>query len=172
MAKSSRDGKKEPKAIRYPKKSQAKKGRPQRRTKKNETRFSRMKDATILKAIEGSNGIVSNVAEALGGCDWHTAKKLIERNERTKAAWEAENERMLDFAEEKLHGFLELDPVSLRYYLDRKARSRGYGEAVSLDHTTKGEKLPENTTKQITVLHLPPHLRPDPAEGEQTASIG
>lgn len=137
-----------------------KKRAPYKRKKPtNDTKVSRMKDATVIKAILGSNQIVANVADQLG-VDWTTAKKLIERNEATKRAWEEAGELMLDYGESKLLQFIEIDPVSLRFFLERKGRERGYGEKLNIDHTTKGDKMPEGTKTAITVLHLPPHLQP------------
>lgn len=130
----------------------------------NNTRIRRISEETIIKAINGSNQIMSNVAQVLK-VDWKTAEGLVHRNERTIAAWEMAGELMVDFAESKLQEFIHIDPVSLRYYLDKKGKKRGYGESLKIDHTTKGDKLPENTPQAITVIHLPAHLQPK-KEGE------
>ena len=52
----------------------------------------------VLEAIKGSGGIVSTVSKRID-CQWHTAKKYINKWDETKAAFDDEREAILDMAE-------------------------------------------------------------------------
>lgn len=87
---------------------------------------------TVLQAIEGSGGIISAVAKRLG-CDWATARAYIQRWAETKAAFEAERERILDLAETTLYRVIkEGDVQAAKWLLSRLARHRGYGDHVEV----------------------------------------
>lgn len=82
----------------------------------------------VLAAIKGSNAIVSTVADRLG-CSWETAKKYIDRWEETRTAYEAERQRVVDFAENKMLRLIESeDGPMIRFFLRMKAKDRGYVE--------------------------------------------
>jgi hypothetical protein len=82
----------------------------------------------VLKAIKGSRGITSVVADALK-CEWHTADKYIKMWEETKKAFQSESERMIDFAESKLFKKIEEgDGQMIRFLLATKGKKRGYTE--------------------------------------------
>jgi hypothetical protein len=51
----------------------------------------------FLKAIPGTGGIVSALAERVG-CDWHTARRYIDTHATVKEAWEAERNKITDKA--------------------------------------------------------------------------
>lgn len=80
----------------------------------------------VINAIEGSAGIVSNVARKLGVA-WHTAKRYIESWEATREAFEAERERVTDLAESRL-----IDEINggeqwaVKFWLTTKGRTRGF----------------------------------------------
>lgn len=83
----------------------------------------------VLVAIEGSYGIVSQVARRLDNCDWHTAKKYIEKWESTKRAFEDENERSLDYTESQMiKAIHEGDGPMIRFHLATKGKNRGFSE--------------------------------------------
>ena len=131
---------------------------------KRVTVTKKITDAKILEAIKDSGGIISNIGEKLG-VSWHTAKALIERNETTKQAYDAENERMLDVGESVLMNLVsEGDPLMLKFYLSTKGRNRGYG--ANLDVTTKGKELPEGkeSVVKFAVIELPAHLKAEKKE--------
>lgn len=101
--------------------------------------FQKFEKEQVLEAIDGSGGIVSAVAQRLG-CDWNTAKKYIERWKETRAAFDAERERVLDLAETTLvRSIRDGDVGAAKWYLSRLGRHRGYGDAV--DVTSGGEPL-------------------------------
>ena len=116
-----------------------KKGR-KKETQRRTSRFTKIK---VLKAIEGSGGIISNIAQNLK-CDWHIAKKYVEFYPETKLALEAESEGLLDNAENALHNLISGgDGMMIRYYLSTKGRKRGYTERQEID-------LNNNITHQST----------------------
>jgi len=53
--------------------------------------------AQFIAAIPGTGGVISALADVVG-CDWHTAKKFIERYATVAEAWEAECSRVNDKA--------------------------------------------------------------------------
>ena len=56
---------------------------------------------TFLDAIPDTGGIVSALASKVG-CDWHTAKKYIDKHSSLKGAWEAECNRVTDKAKHNI----------------------------------------------------------------------
>ena len=83
----------------------------------------------VLVAIEGSYGIVSQVARRLDNCAWHTAKKYIEQWESTRRAFEGENERSLDYTESQMiKAIREGDGPMIRFHLATKGKNRGFSE--------------------------------------------
>lgn len=95
-------------------------------------RKPRYNKRTVLRAIEGSGGIVSAVARRLG-CDWATARAYIQRWPETQAAFEAERERILDLAEATLYRAIqEGDAQAAKWVLSRLGRHRGYGDHVEV----------------------------------------
>ena len=55
-------------------------------------------DETIIKAIKGSGGIITSIANKLG-CAWDTANKYVNKNEATRTAYKNEKEQILDLSE-------------------------------------------------------------------------
>lgn len=80
----------------------------------------------VLTAIEGSGGIIENIARRLG-INWHTAKILINKYKETKRAYEDEVERVLDLAElAVINKIKEGDTQLIKFYLMTKGKGRGY----------------------------------------------
>lgn len=91
----------------------------------------------ILEAIKGSGGFIATISERLA-CDWHTAKRNIERFEETREALRGETEVQLDLVESK--AFFQAksgDGAMMRFILATKGRNRGYGDQAEDDF---GEK--------------------------------
>ncbi|GIV50648.1 MAG: hypothetical protein KatS3mg038_3386 [Candidatus Kapaibacterium sp.] len=87
----------------------------------------------ILTAIEGSGGITSAVAQRLD-CDWRTADKYIKKWDATRAAFEAERERVLDLAETTIvRAIRDGDVGAAKWYLSRMGRHRGWGDDVAIN---------------------------------------
>ena len=51
----------------------------------------------FIKAIKGSGGVISAIADAVG-CSWHTARKYIDQYPTVREAWENERQRITDRA--------------------------------------------------------------------------
>lgn len=93
----------------------------------------------MLKAIDGSGGIISLIANRLG-CDWHTAKKYIELWEETKQAYSDELEKFKDICETTvLKSVQDGDVQTAKWVLSHKARDRGYGEKIEVDGQIIGD---------------------------------
>ena len=86
----------------------------------------------FLAAIPGTGGIISAVARKVG-CDWNTARKYIDTYPTVRAAYDAECEAMLDLAESTvLRNIKDGDTADAKWYLTKKGKRRGYGDAVEL----------------------------------------
>lgn len=94
----------------------------------------------VLEAIKGSFGIMSKVAKGLGGCEWHTAERAVNKWESTKQAYEDENARSLDLSESKMLELInEKDGPMIRFHLATKGKGRGYVQKTELDVKAKVE---------------------------------
>lgn len=93
----------------------------------------------MLKAIDGSGGIISLIANRLG-CEWHTAKRYIEMWEETKQAYENELEKFKDICETTvLKSVQDGDVQTAKWVLSHRARDRGYGDKIEVDGQVFGE---------------------------------
>ena len=96
----------------------------------------------VLKAIEGSGGIVSAVAQRLG-CAWKTADNLVKRWAEVREAFMAEREKVLDIAETTLIKSIQNgDTQDAKWMLSKRGKARGYGDA--LDLTSDGKRIVVN----------------------------
>ncbi len=105
----------------------------------------------FIDAISGTGGIVSAIARKVG-CDWNTAKKYIDTYPTVRAAYDAECEAMLDLAESavlrniKLAAQGEGDTADAKWYLTKRGKRRGYGDAVEVTGKDGGPIQTENKT--------------------------
>ena len=92
----------------------------------------------FIDAIPGTGGIVSTIADRVG-CKWHTARKYIEEYPTVKDVYNEEIERVIDLAEGVLIQNIQIaakqakagrdvDTSDVKWFLSRKAKSRGYVE--------------------------------------------
>ena len=92
----------------------------------------------FIDAIPGTGGIVSTIADRVG-CKWHTAKKYIKEYPTIEEAYNEEIERVIDLAEGVLIQNIQIaarqaksghnvDTSDVKWFLSRKAKSRGYVE--------------------------------------------
>jgi len=87
------------------------------------------------KAIPGSAGIISAIAQKVG-CDWHTAKKWIERDDGLQQMVTAELEASIDIAEASLLSLIkEKDLQAIKFFLKTKGKHRGYVETSRVEGT-------------------------------------
>lgn len=91
-------------------------------------RRTKYKATDFIDAIPGSGGIISTIAKRVG-CDWTTARSIIDATPTLKAAYDNECEAVLDLAESILiKSIKEGDSADAKWYLTRKGRNRGYVE--------------------------------------------
>lgn len=80
----------------------------------------------VLAAVEGSWGIVSEVARRLG-CGWNTADRHIKHWKETQQAMEGEDERCLDMSESELLKAIKAGKLeAVKFHLATKGKKRGY----------------------------------------------
>lgn len=96
-------------------------------TEKKAIGRQRIRISTVVKAIEGTGGIISQIAEKLQ-CSRQTVYTYINKYPEVKSAYDDEKEMILDACEEglfdKIYGH---EFEAIKYYLERKGKSRGYG---------------------------------------------
>jgi len=91
----------------------------------------------MMKAIKGSNGIISTIAKNLK-CEWHTAKTYIDKWEETKQALKDEQETFGDFVESKaMERINEGSETMIRFYLGTLYKKRGFTEKTEMELTGK-----------------------------------
>jgi len=107
--------------------------------------------AQFEKAIEGSGGIITQIAKKVG-CARQTAYNCIEKFELQNAV-KAEAETILDLAETKLvQNINNNDNTAIIFYLKTKGKNRGYVERqeikAELEAVDYKEKLELNEAEQ------------------------
>ena len=86
----------------------------------------------FISAIPGTGGIVSAIARKVG-CEWETVRAWIDKYPTVKRAYDAECEAMLDLAESTvLKNIKDGDTADAKWYLTKKGKRRGYGDAVEV----------------------------------------
>nr|DAS08083.1 MAG TPA: Sf6 terminase small subunit gp1, octamer, DNA-binding, CAPS buffer.65A [Caudoviricetes sp.] len=99
------------------------------------SRRKNYKKEDVLKAIDGSGGLIATIAKRMR-CDWHTAKRCINKWTETLQAYIDSEETVLDFVEGKaIERVKEGDGSMIRFILATKGRKRGYGEKPVIDET-------------------------------------
>lgn len=96
----------------------------------------------VKKAIEGSCGVVNEVAKKLS-CHWLTARKYINKWKETQELMKTEREVGLDLAETTVFDAIKGGDVNTaKWLLNIQARSRGYSDKQTIEHTgPEGEPL-------------------------------
>ena len=111
----------------------------------------------VSKAIEGSGGIISDIAEKCE-CDWHTAKTFIDKDEKLTRLLQNEKEGILDLGESRLYQAVdEGEPWAVQYLLTRLGKKRGFGEKQEIELSGSLEQrikqmTPEEKEKRIKEL--------------------
>ena len=87
----------------------------------------------VVAAIEGSGGVVQKVAAELR-CDWHTARRYINRWTKTRELFQGELNEVLDLAESQLVEAVKRgEPWAIKLLLMTKGKRRGY--SLRMEHT-------------------------------------
>lgn len=87
-------------------------------------------DETILKAIKGSGGIITSIANKLG-CAWDTANKYVNKNEKTRTAYKNEKEQILDLSETVVYQSIKNgNTQDAKWVLATLGKKRGFGETA------------------------------------------
>jgi hypothetical protein len=97
----------------------------------------------LLKAIDGSAGIVNTIANRLN-CHWKTAKSHIEKHPEALELMQAEKEKNIDKAESVIMQALDdMDIQTAKWYLATIGKARGYAENSNnvTIHVEKPEQL-------------------------------
>ena len=98
------------------------------------TRVSKIKttgytDETIIKAIKGSGGIITSIANKLG-CAWDTANKAVNKNEKTRTAYKNEREQILDLCESVVYNSVRGgNTQDAKWVLSTLGKKRGYSDS-------------------------------------------
>jgi len=85
------------------------------------------KQAQVLTAIKGSAGIMSTIARRLD-CDWTTAKRYVNKWEKTRQAFADEDEAIIDMAEGVLYKSIKEGNTQDAKWLLSKRRKAKYSE--------------------------------------------
>ena len=105
----------------------------------------------FIDAIPGTGGIVSTIADRVG-CKWHTARKYIEEYPTVKDVYNEEIERVIDLAEgvliqniqtaaKQAKAGRDVDTADVKWFLSRKAKTRGYVERQEVTGADGGAVL-------------------------------
>ena len=98
--------------------------------------MAKLSKKKVKNAIKGSGGVLSVLAEK---CEVSRSAitQFLQRkkNQDVKDLIEQEKERIIDLAENKLHGLINKEDFpAIRYYLNTKGKSRGYVERQEMEH--------------------------------------
>ena len=94
---------------------------------------------TLLEAIKGSGAVVSTIAKRLG-CDWNTAKKYINKWSKTIAAFNDEQEAILDMCESAIYKSVqEGNTQDAKWVLATKGKKRGFTERQEITGADGGD---------------------------------
>jgi len=85
------------------------------------------------KALEGTGGVQAVIAKACG-VDRSTVTRFIQKYPKMRLLLDAEAERIIDIAENKLHALVnDKDIRAIKFFLETKGKSRGYVSKQELE---------------------------------------
>ena len=106
-----------------------------------------IKKKAMLAALEKSLGIVTTAAKQVGIDRW-THYDWCKSDPEYKAAVDALEEVVLDFAESKLHGqIMKGDTTATIFFLNHKGKKRGYNRPEQTQQ--QQQQWPTNITFQV-----------------------
>ena len=99
----------------------------------------RISITNFKKAVKGTGGIYSTIADKLGVCR-QTVSKYLKDNLKARQLLESEQERITDSAEGVLFKKIvkEEDMNAVKYYLSTKGKKRGYVEKTEVSNEVSG----------------------------------
>lgn len=104
----------------------------------------------VLEAIKDTGGIKTEVCQRLN-CGRRTIYLYIDRFPEIKAAFEEEEEKVLDMAESSLFAMIQNgDLTAIFYYLNNKGRRRGYGAPSGKIHEQEQQVEERKTGVLVT----------------------
>lgn len=108
--------------------------------KKKQNKKMRYTKDQVLQAVRKSRGIMSNVAKTLSKidgneCDWHVAKRHVEKWDQTRNSFLSQCEKMTDRAEKSLDRAVSKgQPWAVSLVLkSQRAKSRGWQEKQEVE---------------------------------------
>ena len=111
----------------------------------------------VIKAIDGSNGVVEYVAARLG-CQWNTARKYIDMWEETRVAFDLTEINLHSVAYQSFHkAVANGERWALERILETSARRNGHGivQHQQLDHTSSdGTMSPTEDAKKKALAEI------------------
>lgn len=124
----------------------------------------------LIDAMKGSGGIITTIANRVQ-CDWHTAKKYIEKYPTVKAAYEDECNKGLDLAESVVIQNIRIaarqaqdavepvNAVDAKWYLNMKGSSRGYAPTTRAEIAGPGGGPIETKSETDVTIDASDELR-------------
>ena len=108
--------------------------------------------AQFLKAIPGTGGVISAIADRVG-CDWYTAKRYIEEYATVKQAWQAEREKITDKARHNIIGAIDKKDLQMsKWWL--QVMDDEFRPAQKVDVTSKGKEIATAVSGMGTLVAL------------------
>ncbi len=118
--------------------------------KKNSGRPKKYTVEKVIRAIEGTGGLRTQIAENLG-CTIATVISYIKDYPEIKKALDDEENKVLDMAEGALFSLIQAgDTSAIFYYLNNKGRKRGYGVSNKYGMAAQDEGEKEKTGVLVT----------------------
>lgn len=95
--------------------------------------------AEIKRHIKGSGGVITEVAKSIGCC-WETARKLVNKYESTRRAFDVEWQEISDRVEKSIVKKIDEGSESMmKFYATTKMRDRGWAIKQSVEELVDGK---------------------------------
>lgn len=109
--------------------------------KKKNGRPKKITEKKFRIAVKDSNGNKSQIAYRLG-CTWVCVNNYVKNNPFAQELLKQESEIVLDIAETVVVNAIKNGDVDVAWrYLNKKGRSRGYGDSVGIQVNASGNEM-------------------------------
>ena len=99
--------------------------------------MTRLTKAKFKAALEGSGGVQAVIAQKCG-VDRSTISRYLDKHPDMKILQEAEMEKILGVAENKLHALINDKNIkAIKFFLETKGKKRGYVPASYVEQDNK-----------------------------------